>query len=123
MWCGETSTRIIRASLAALALLLSGASAFAQDRAPLQFYEIETKYIFGFTTGSGIGLEGEKEVSIDTIARIGKRDGRYTGTETKLEFEHTPTQFIQVEFGALVASHNIRGVTDLEDRNSLNFSG
>ena len=92
----------------------------AQDDA---YGEIETKYIFGFTTGSGIGLEGEKEVSVDTIARIGKRDGRYTGTETKFEFEHTPTQFIQVEFGALAASHNIRGVTDLEDRNSVNFSG
>ena len=25
------------------------------------FHEIETKYIFGFTEGSGIGLEGEKE--------------------------------------------------------------
>ena len=31
--------------------------------------DIETKYIFGFTTGSGIGLEGEKEFTIDTIAR------------------------------------------------------
>src|ERR1700731_1467142 len=63
--------------------------------------EIETKYIFGFTTGSGIGLEGEKEFTIDTIARFGKRDGSYTATETKYEFEFTPTQFIQVEFGAL----------------------
>ena len=38
--------------------------------------EVETKYIFGFSEGSGIGLEGEKEFSIDTQARIGKSGGR-----------------------------------------------
>ena len=53
--------------------------------------EIETKYIFGFTTGSGIGLEGEKEFTIDTIGRFGKRDGHYAATETKYEFEFTPS--------------------------------
>src|SRR3954468_13300977 len=123
MWCGETSTRIIRASLAALALLLSGASAFAQDRAPLQFYEIETKYIFGFTEGSGIGLEGEKEVSVDTTGRFGKRDGRYAATETKFEFEYTPNQYVQLEFGPLAAGHFIRDVTDLDNRSAFRPSG
>src|SRR5215467_3452745 len=51
------------------------------------FYEVETKYIFGFTEGSGVGLEGEKEISAETIARIGKADGRYWASETKLEYE------------------------------------
>ncbi len=55
--------------------------------------ELETKYIFGFTTGSGIGLEGEKEFTIDTVGRFGKRDGQYSATETKYEFEFTPSQF------------------------------
>jgi hypothetical protein len=87
------------------------------------FYEIETKYIFGFTEGSGIGLEGEKEISTETVARFGKRDGRYQATETKLEFEMTPNQYIQLEMGVLVASHNIRSVTDLDDRNQVAFSG
>jgi hypothetical protein len=87
------------------------------------FYEIETKYVFGFTEGSGIGLEGEKEFSIDTIARLGKRDGRYTATETKFEFEYTPNQYIQLEFGPLASGHYIRGVTDLEDRNTFRPSG
>src|SRR5207248_7947513 len=31
------------------------------------FGEIETKYIFGFTEGSSIGLEGEKEFSAETV--------------------------------------------------------
>ena len=85
--------------------------------------DIETKYIFGFTTGSGIGLEGEKEFTVDTIARLGKRDGRYTATETKYEFEFTPSQFIQIEFGALGSSHSIGGVTGLYDRNQIALSG
>src|SRR3954454_4608259 len=85
--------------------------------------DIETKYIFGFTTGSGIGLEGEKEFTIDAIARAGKRDGRYRASETKYEFEFTPSQFIQIEFGALGSTHHISGVTDLDDRRQFALSG
>src|SRR6202790_3582211 len=85
--------------------------------------DIETKYIFGFTTGSGIGLEGEKEFTIDTIGRFGNRDGRYEATETKYEFEFTPSQFIQIEFGALGSNHDIRGVTGLDDRNQVAATG
>jgi hypothetical protein len=109
---------------AVMALLICGAGihkASAQDNSA--FGEVETKYIFGFTEGSGIGLEGEKEISLETVARFGKRDGRYTASESKLEFEHTPNQFIQLEFGALVATHNIQGVTDLDDRRQAAFSG
>jgi hypothetical protein len=93
----------------------------AQDN--VSFYEIETKYIFGFTEGSGIGLEGEKEVSMETVTRFDKRDGRNRASETKLEFETTPNQYIQLEMGALVASHNISGVAGLDDRNQVAFSG
>jgi hypothetical protein len=85
--------------------------------------EIETKYIFGFTIGSGIGLEGEKEFTVDSIGRFGKRDGHYTATETKYEFEFTPSQFIQIEFGALGSTHHIGGVTDLDDRRQVALSG
>jgi hypothetical protein len=65
-----------------------GGAARADDAS--SWREIETKYIFGFTTGSGIGLEGEKEFTIDTVGRFGKRDGHYTATETKYEYEFTP---------------------------------
>lgn len=85
--------------------------------------EIETKYIFGFTTGSGIGIEGEKEFTVDTIGRFGKRDGHYTATETKYEYEFTPSQFVQIEFGALGSTHNIGGVTGLDNRNAAAFAG
>ena len=85
--------------------------------------EIETKYIFGFTEGSGIGLEGEKELSVESNVNMGKRDGRYVASQRKLEYEFTPSQFVQFEFGALVSTHHIRNVTDLDDRNSADFMG
>ena len=96
-------------------------NARAQDTSTWK--DIETKYIFGFTTGSGIGLEGEKEFTLDAAGRFGKRDGHYAATETKYEFEFTPTQFIQIEFGALGSTHNIGGVADLDDRRQVALSG
>ena len=105
----------------AFALLCLGGAARAEDAE--SWKEIETKYIFGFTTGSGIGIEGEKEFTVDSIGRFGKRDGHYAATETKYEYEFTPSQFIQIEFGALGSTHNIGGVTDLDNRNAAAFAG
>lgn len=102
-------------------LLCLGRSARADDAS--NWLDIETKYIFGFTTGSGIGIEGEKEFTVDTIGRFGKRDGHYAATETKYEYEFTPSQFVQIEFGALGSIHSIGGVTGLDNRNSAGFSG
>jgi hypothetical protein len=102
-------------------LLWCSAAACADDAS--SWRDLETKYIFGFTTGSGIGLEGEKELTIDTIGRFGKRDGHYAATETKYEFEFTPSQFIQIEFGALGSTHHIGGVTDLDDQSQIALGG
>jgi hypothetical protein len=98
-----------------------GGTARAEDAS--SWRDIETKYVFGFTTGSGIGLEGEKEFTVDSIGRFGKRDGHYAASETKYEFEFTPSQFIQIEFGALGSTHNIGGVTDLDDRSQVALGG
>src|SRR5450755_621608 len=62
-------------------LFWCSAAARADDAS--SWRDLETKYIFGFTTGSGIGLEGEKEVTIDTIGRFGKRDGHYAATRSE----------------------------------------
>lgn len=116
------AARISRAGLVAagpIIILNNPISTHAQDG----FYEVETKYIFGFTEGSGVGLEGEKEFSLETIARIGKADGRYWASETKLEYEFTPNQYVQFELGPLVSAHVIKDVTDLDNRNSLAMSG
>ncbi len=97
-------------------------AAHAQDSDPF-LREIETKYVFGFTEGSGIGLEGEKEFSFDTEARLGKKGGRYWGSESKAEFEFTPSQYVQFEFGPFVSAHRIKDVTDLDNRNAVEFGG
>ena len=106
----------------ALSFVTTGFTARAQD-APVIYRDVETKYIFGITEGSGIGLEGEREFTPETVMRFGKRDGRYGAGETKLEYEFTPNQYVQFELGPLVAWHNIKGVTDLDDRNQIAFSG
>src|SRR3982074_2259502 len=114
--------RLHSIALCAVGCLVCGAGVARADDAST-WRDIETKYIFGFTTGSGIGLEGEKEFTVDTIARFGKRDGHYAATETKYEFEFTPSQFIQIEFGALGSTHHIGGVTDLDDRRQIALGG
>lgn len=108
--------------VAALFIFITGFSARAQDN-PVVYRDVETKYVFGFTEGSGIGLEGEKEFSPETVTRFGKRDGRYRAGETKLEYEFTPNQYVQFELGPMIAGHSIKNVTDLDDRNQLAFSG
>jgi hypothetical protein len=108
--------------MAALFFVVTNFAARAQDTTVI-FRDVETKYVFGFTEGSGIGLEGEKEFSVDTEARIGKRDGRYGASETKLEFEFTPNQYVQFEFGPFISAHQISDVTDLNNRNQVAFGG
>jgi hypothetical protein len=110
------------AALAAAAFFSLLQSALAQYDAST-WREVETKYIFGFTEGSGIGLEGEKEFSVDTEARIGKSGGQYFGSETKLEYEFTPNQYVQFELGPFVSAHKISNADGLDDRSGANFAG
>jgi hypothetical protein len=100
---------------------LSAAKARAQDSA---FHEVETKYIFGsFTVGSSIDEEGEKAFEPETEADFGKRGGRYAATETELEYEFTPTQFLQIELGPTISYYNIQNVPGLDDRNLAAING
>jgi hypothetical protein len=108
---------------AALLFIATGFATHAQDNNPVVYPDVETKYIFGFTEGSGIGLEGEKEFSWETVARFGKADGRYWASETKLEYEFTPNQYVQLEFGPLLSTHDIRNVTNMDNRNQVAFGG
>jgi hypothetical protein len=115
--------RFVRAASVVLLLGASTAGAQAQNVDPFA-REIETKYIFGFTEGSGVGLEGEKEFSLDTEARLGKGGGsRYWASETKAEFEFTPNQYVQFEFGPFMSAHSIKDVTNLDNRNAVALGG
>jgi hypothetical protein len=115
----------------AAAILLSATAAKAEDAAPQvgvfqdsDFREIETKYIFGsFTRGSSTGIEGERSIEPDTQANFGKRGGRYAATQTELELEYTPNQFVELEFGPTISYYNMRGVPGLDDRNTGSVNG
>jgi hypothetical protein len=113
---------VVSLSAVIVALFASSFACHAQAADPF-FRDIETKYIFGFTEGSGIGLEGEKEFSLDTEARMGKQGGRYWASETKGEFEFTPNQYVQFEFGPFMSAHSIKDVTDLDNRNQVALGG
>lgn len=103
-------------------ILANAAVAEAQDNST--FHEIETKYIFGnFTVGSGIGIEGETAFEPETVANFGKRFGNYAATETELEFEYTPNQYMQVEFGPTVSYYDIRNVPGLGDLSLAGVNG
>jgi hypothetical protein len=87
------------------------------------FSELETKYIFGFTIGSSVGDQGDKEFEPDTKADFGKRGGSYGVGQTALEYEYTPTQFMQIELGPTVSYYSIHNVPDLDDRDMGTING
>jgi hypothetical protein len=103
-------------------ILVSMFVAQAQDAAA--FHEVETKYIFGnFTVGSSTGIEGEKAFEPETKADFGKGGGHYAVGQTTLEFEFTPTQYMQIILGPTVSYYNIHNVPGLDDRNLAAVNG
>jgi hypothetical protein len=116
--------------LAAL-LACATAPALAQEAARTSFLfsadgeynEIETKYIFGFTDGSDIGLEGEKSIESETNAVWRKRTGRYMALEQEIAFEHTPTQFFSYEVSVRGTGHRIKDDETLGDKSIVRASG
>ena len=103
-------------------MLSFAAGAQAEDDAA--FHELETKYIFGnFTVGSSTGIEGERAFEPNTTADFGKRSGHYGASETELEYEYTPSQYVQIEFAPTVSAYNIHGVPGLDDANMAAVNG
>ena len=83
------------------------------------FPELDSKYLFGnFTRDTSVGDDGERAIEPDTIANFGKRGGQYAATLTELEFEYSPTRFLQLELGPTISYYDIRGVPGLNDRNA-----
>jgi hypothetical protein len=75
-----STPRVMRQGLTSLAttvaILTTAVRAEAKDNNA--FYELEPKFIFAFTIGSSIEIEGEKAFEPDTVANFGKRDASYT---------------------------------------------
>jgi hypothetical protein len=108
-------------SLVVATIVFVNPAAHAQDNNGFQ--ELETKYIFGFSIGSSVGDQGDKEFEPDTKADFGKRGGSYGVGQTALEYEYTPTQFMQIELGPTVSYYSIQNVPGLDDRNMGTVNG
>ena len=87
------------------------------------YNEIESKYIFGFTEGSDIGLQGEMSMETDTNAAFRRRAGTYLGLEQEVEFEHVPTQFFAYELSVHGLAHRIKDDESLADKTHVRWSG
>src|ERR1700747_3609111 len=106
------------ARFSAAATLMLVATLAARAQSADAFHEVETKYIFGnFTVGSSTGIEGERAFEPETEAGFGKGGGHYVVSQTTLEYEFTPTQYMQIALGPTVSYYNIHGVPVLYDRN------
>jgi hypothetical protein len=135
---GRISYRFRHRSTAKGFVLVASAIAISSSRAALaddfsaappmppavdSFHELETKYIFGFTTGADIGVPGEQSVEFETTAAFQKRGGRYSAIEQEVEFEGVPTDFFAYELSVHGAYHSISGTNGLDDINRTGVSG
>ncbi len=118
----KTAGLYIGLGLAAAAILAGATPVLAQDADA--YRSIETKYIFGdFTVGSSTDKAGDKGVEIESESDVGKRGGKYFANETELEFEYSPTKYLQIEAGPTVSYYNIAGVPGLADSNMPALNG
>lgn len=112
-----------RYGVSAALLVLSPALARAQNQEPDSFRELETKYIFGFTTGSDIGPEGERAIESETNLAFQKRHGAYNALEQEVEYEANVTDSLQIEPSVHGVFTQIRGVDGFNDFHGANFGG
>lgn len=105
------------------ATVLLGGGAHAQTIKVDSYYELESKYLFGFLDGTDIGAEGEKEIEIESTAGFQKRQGRYSSLEQELEYEGVPSQYWDYELSAHGLSQQIHGVQGFDNLSQTTFSG
>jgi hypothetical protein len=86
-------------------------------------YELETRYIFGFTEGSDIGAEGEKAIDFEMTGAFGMRGGSFAAIDQEVEFEGVPTQFFGYELSAHGLLQPIDNVGGLNNLHNFNFGG
>jgi hypothetical protein len=97
--------------------------AFAQDVTADSFRELDSKYIFGFTVGSDIGAEGERELEVGTNIAFQKRAGSYGALGQEVDLDYNPTDSVEIEVAAHGVYGWISGVEGLDDRHGANFGG
>ncbi len=113
-------------ALAAVGGLCAGAPAIANaqeadaDKAPER---LETKNIFGFTSGTDIGPERDREIELETDLAFIRRGGSYNVGGQKATLEYNPFAWLEVDTGVRASFNQIKGVEGFEDRSGANFGG
>lgn len=121
--CCTITGFVRRACATATVLALVPTCADAQGSTPDSFRELETKYIFGFTTGSDNGPEGENAIEFDTNLDFQRRRGVYNALEQEVEYETNVTDALQIEASVHGAFAQIRGADGFENFQGVNFAG
>jgi hypothetical protein len=70
---------------------------------------LETKNIFGFTSGTDIGPEYDRQIELQTELDFGKRGGAYLFGEQKATLEYNPTAWLEIDTGFHGDFSSIRG--------------
>ncbi|MEJ0094798.1 MAG: hypothetical protein WDN46_15640 [Methylocella sp.] len=119
----DLSRRLIAASIAAVLVIVSSAGAKAQEPESQSERGIDTKNMFGFTSGTDVGLAGERELELETDLAFQKRAGSYNAVEQNVIFEFSPSDAFEIDATLLGAYDQISRVDGLANRTEANFDG
>lgn len=131
MW---TTTRLTAAAWLACIPLTGYAQTFDQGKvetraarnpsvATAHDHPLESESLFGFTLGSDIDHEGAVGVAVETIIGSGRRDGRYTAANTKVELSWAAARNLSVSGSLLGGYWTIANNPALPDTNAMRFRG
>ena len=85
--------------------------------------EVDTEHIFGFSEGSDIGKQGEREIENINIGSFGKAGGAYNNVDTETSFRYSVTDRLRLSIGTLTNYYAIEDVPTLANRTITTFSG
>lgn len=118
------SWRRAAAALFALTLFAPAAALRAgEDEAAEAARPLETKNIFGFTSGTDIGPDQDRELELETNLAFGKRSGAYAFGAQAATLEVNPTDWLEIDTGLSGSFHRISGVEGLDDSRGATFGG
>jgi hypothetical protein len=84
--------------------------------------EIDSEHIFGFSEGSDIGSQGEREIESVTIGSFGKI-GNYSNIDNETSFRYGLTNQVRLSIGTLTDFYGTYNSPGLSNRSIATFSG
>ncbi len=84
---------------------------------------LETKNIFGFTAGTDIGPDQDRELELETNLAFGKRTGAYAVGAQAVTLEVNPNDWVEIDTGLIGSFHRVSGVEGLDDGRGATFGG